>query len=97
MKGLLTPPELEALRLSLEVAGRSVLLSLPLAILIAWVLARARVPGRTLFDAFVHLPLVLPPVAVGYMLLLLFGTRGRGRTSRSRSRRSARTPRGSGS
>jgi len=76
MNGLLTPPELEALRLSLSVAGRSVLLSLPLAILIAWLLARTRLPGRTLFDAFVHLPLVLPPVAVGYVLLLLFGSRG---------------------
>ncbi len=76
MNGFLTPPELEALRLSLDVAGRSVLLSLPLAILIAWLLARARLPGSTLFDAFVHLPLVLPPVAVGYVLLLLFGTRG---------------------
>jgi molybdate transport system permease protein len=68
--------ELEALRLSLAVALRSVVFSLPLAILIAWLLTRARFPGRTLFDAFVHLPLVLPPVAVGYVLLLLFGARG---------------------
>jgi molybdate transport system permease protein len=68
--------ELEALRLSLAVALRSVAFSLPLAILIAWLLTRARFPGRTLFDAFVHLPLVLPPVAVGYVLLLLFGARG---------------------
>jgi molybdate transport system permease protein len=68
--------ELEALRLSLEVAGRSVLLSLPLAVLIAWVLTRARFPGRAVLDAFVHLPLVLPPVAVGYVLLLLFGAHG---------------------
>jgi len=65
--------ELEALRLSLEVAARSVAFSLPLAVLIAWILTRARFPGRTLFDAFVHLPLVLPPVAVGYVLLLLLG------------------------
>jgi molybdate transport system permease protein len=68
--------ELEALRLSLEVAVRSVGLSLPLAVLVAWVLTRARFPGRILLDAFVHLPLVLPPVAVGYVLLLLFGVRG---------------------
>lgn len=67
--------ELDALRLSLEVAVRSVGFSLPLAVLIAWVLTRARFPGRTLLDAFVHLPLVLPPVAVGYVLLLLFGAR----------------------
>src|SRR4029079_14325430 len=50
--------------------------SLPLAVLAAWVLTRARFPGRTLLDAFVHLPLVLPPVAVGYVLLLLFGMNG---------------------
>jgi molybdate transport system permease protein len=50
-----------------------VLWSLPLALLLAWVLTRARFPGRTLLDAFVHLPLVLPPVAVGYLLLLIFG------------------------
>ena len=68
-------PELEALRLSLEVAARSVGFSLPLAVLAAWVLTRGRFPGRLLFDAFVHLPLVLPPVAVGYVLLLLFGVR----------------------
>jgi molybdate transport system permease protein len=67
--------ELDALRLSLEVAVRSVGFSLPPAVLIAWVLTRARFPGRTLLDAFVHLPLVLPPVAVGYVLLLLFGAR----------------------
>jgi len=76
MNGLLGPPELEALRLSLAVATRSVLFSLPLAVLAAWVLARVRLPGRWLLDALVHLPLVLPPVAVGYVLLLLFGARG---------------------
>lgn len=76
MSGLLGQPELEALRLSLLVATRSVLFSLPLAVLAAWVLARVRLPGRSLFDALVHLPLVLPPVAVGYVLLLIFGARG---------------------
>jgi molybdate transport system permease protein len=45
-------------------------------VLAAWVLTRVRFPGRTLLDAFVHLPLVLPPVAVGYVLLLLFGMNG---------------------
>src|ERR1700729_2316022 len=68
--------ELDALGRSLEVATRGVLGSLPFAILVAWLLTRARFAGRTLFDAFVHLPLVLPPVAVGYVLLVLFGTRG---------------------
>lgn len=76
MHELLGAAELDALRLSLEVACRSVLFSLPLAVLVAWLLTRTRFPGRMLFDAFVHLPLVLPPVAVGYVLLLLFGTRG---------------------
>jgi len=70
------PAELDALRLSLEVAARSVLFSLPIAVAIAWLLTRGRFPGRGVLDAFVHLPLVLPPVAAGYVLLLLFGNRG---------------------
>ena len=76
MHDMLGSAELDALRLSLEVATGSVLCSLPVAILVAWLLTRTRFPGRVLFDAVVHLPLVLPPVAVGYLLLLLFGTRG---------------------
>jgi molybdate transport system permease protein len=73
---LLTEPELQALTLSLNVAARSVVFSLPVAVVVAWLLTRRRFIGRTLFDAFVHLPLVLPPVVVGYLLLLLFGMRG---------------------
>src|SRR5471032_3515982 len=76
MHEVLSAAELDALRLSLTVAGLSVLCSLPAAILVAWLLTRAHFPGRVLFDAFVHLPIVLPPVAVAYVLLLLFGTRG---------------------
>ncbi len=72
----MSPSESEALRLSLSVAARSVAFSLPPAILAAWLLTRRQFIGRTLLDAMVHLPLVLPPVAVGYVLLLLFGTRG---------------------
>jgi molybdate transport system permease protein len=72
----LTPDESTALYLSLTVAGRSVLLNLPFAILIAWVLTRGRFVGRTVLDAIVHLPMVLPPVVVGFVLLLIFGTRG---------------------
>src|SRR5258706_116120 len=53
-----------------------VLVSLPLAVAVAHTLARSNFPGKTLFDATVHLPLVLPPVVVGYLLLLLFGRRG---------------------
>ncbi|MBB6093585.1 molybdate transport system permease protein [Povalibacter uvarum] len=72
----MTAAELDAVQLSLSVALRSVLFGLPLAVLVAWILARRRVAGRIFLDAFVHLPLVLPPVVVGYLLLLLFGTRG---------------------
>jgi molybdate transport system permease protein len=72
----LSPDESDALQLSLTVAARSVGCSLPLAIPIAWALTRGRFVGRVLLDAVVHLPLVLPPVVVGYVLLLLFGTRG---------------------
>jgi len=72
----LTPSELEALRLSLKVAGVSVLASLPVGFALAWLLARYRFPGKTLLDAVIHLPLVLPPVVIGYLLLVLFGRRG---------------------
>jgi molybdate transport system permease protein len=72
----LNASEIEALHLSLSVAARSVVFSLPLAIVLAWVLSRRRFVGHTLLDAFVHLPLVLPPVVIGYLLLVLFGTRG---------------------
>jgi molybdate transport system permease protein len=72
---LLTPAELDALRVSVQVATAAVAFSLPLAVAAAWLLARFDFPGKTLLDAFVHLPLVLPPVVVGYFLLLL-GTKG---------------------
>jgi molybdate transport system permease protein len=72
----MTTPELDAVRLSLSIALRSVLVSLPLAILFAWLLVRGRWRGKLMLDALVHLPLVLPPVVVGYVLLVLFGTRG---------------------
>jgi molybdate transport system permease protein len=72
----MTAAEIDAVRLSLSVALRSVLVSLPIAIAVAWTLTRQRLRGRLVLDAIVHLPLVLPPVVVGYLLLLLFGTRG---------------------
>src|SRR5690606_1494145 len=50
--------------------------SLPVAILVAWLLARGRFPGRAILDGIVHLPLVMPPVVTGYLLLLAFGRRG---------------------
>jgi molybdate transport system permease protein len=71
-----TQEEIEVLWLSLGVAFWSVFVSLPFAVAVAYALARASFPGKTLFDAAVHLPLVLPPVVVGFFLLLLFGRRG---------------------
>jgi molybdate transport system permease protein len=58
------------------VAARAVGFGLPLAVLTAWVLARCRFPGRSLLNALVHLPIVLPPVVTGWLLLILFGVRG---------------------
>jgi molybdate transport system permease protein len=72
----MTAAELDAIRLSLSVALRSVLVSLPFAVFIAWLLTQRRFRGKLLLDVLVHLPLVLPPVVVGYLLLLLFGLRG---------------------
>jgi molybdate transport system permease protein len=68
--------ELSAIRLSLLVASVGTLASLPLAIAVALALARGRFPGKTLLDGLVHLPLVMPPVVTGYLLLLAFGRRG---------------------
>src|SRR5207344_2987436 len=68
--------ELGIILLSLKVALFSVAFSLPVAIFLAHLLARREFPGKTLLDAVVHLPLVLPPVVVGFALLLLFGKRG---------------------
>jgi molybdate transport system permease protein len=73
---LLQPDELQALIVSLAVAARAVAVGLPLAILAAWVLARPRLTGRLALNALAHAPMVLPPVVVGYGLLLLFGVRG---------------------
>jgi molybdate transport system permease protein len=72
----MTPEEWEVLRLSLRVAVLSVAVSVPLALAVAYILARFTFPGKSLLDAIVHLPLVLPPVVVGYCLLLLLGRRG---------------------
>jgi molybdate transport system permease protein len=73
---MLTPVELNALRLSLQIALVAVIASLPFAIAVAWLLARRTFPGKTLLDAIVFLPLVLPPVVIGYFLLVLLGTKG---------------------
>ncbi len=72
----LTPIEIEALSLSLRVSLVAVLASLPFGVAVAWLLARRRFPGRGVVDGVVHLPLVIPPVVVGYLLLVLLGRRG---------------------
>jgi molybdate transport system permease protein len=72
----LTAAEWTVIGLSLRVSLVAVGLALPVAWLLAWLLARRRFPGRVLLDALVHLPLVLPPVVTGWLLLLLFGRAG---------------------
>lgn len=72
----LGPAEWQAVRLSLWVSLWAVAGSLGPAIAVAWVLARLRFPGKTLLDGLVHLPLVVPPVVTGYLLLLILGRRG---------------------
>jgi molybdate transport system permease protein len=72
----LAPQDIEAIVLSLKVATASTVLSLPAGIAVAYVLAFTRFPGRALLEGLVNLPLVLPPVVVGYLLLLLFGQFG---------------------
>jgi molybdate transport system permease protein len=73
---MLTPLEIEALQLSLLVGITSIIAALPFALGCAWLLARRDFWGKSLFDGIVHLPLVLPPVAVGFALLVLFGRNG---------------------
>ncbi|ADK99428.1 molybdate ABC transporter permease subunit [Brevundimonas subvibrioides] len=72
----LSAAEVEALGLSLRVAGIATLATLPAAVGLGWILARGRFPGKWLVEAAVSLPLVLPPVVTGLALLLLFGSRG---------------------
>jgi len=76
MSNLLTPAEFEAIRLSLLVATVAVIVSLPLGIALAWLLARREFRGKTMLETFVNLPLVLPPIVTGYLLLVTFGSKG---------------------
>jgi molybdate transport system permease protein len=71
----MTPDEWTAVRLSLLVATTATLSSLPFGIAIAWLLARRQFWGKSLLDTVVHLPLILPPVVTGYLLLITFGRR----------------------
>jgi molybdate transport system permease protein len=73
---VLSPEELEALRLSLKVGFWNLVISLPLAVAVAWLLARRDFWGKELLNGLVHLPLILPPVVTGYILLILLGRRG---------------------
>jgi molybdate transport system permease protein len=72
----LSPDEWTAVRLSLRVATVAMLASLPVGIAVAYLLARGRFPGKSILDGLVFLPLILPPVVTGYLLLLSFGRRG---------------------
>jgi molybdate transport system permease protein len=72
----LTPDEWTAVALSLRIAVVATAVALPFAVAIAWVLARKNFWGKALLDGIVHLPLVLPPVVTGYLLLIWFGRRG---------------------
>lgn len=73
---IMTPEEWAIVLLSLKVSGVAILISLPVAFALAWVLARVRFPGWIVLDAIVHLPLVLPPVVTGWLLLIGFGSNG---------------------
>lgn len=73
MTGWLGPAEWEAVALSLRVALTATMLSLPFGIAVAYLLARKRFPGHAILNGLVHLPLILPPVVTGYLLLISFG------------------------
>jgi molybdate transport system permease protein len=73
---MLTDAEWTIVALSLRVSLAAVAATLPIAFLLAWLLARGRFAGRVLLDALVHLPLVIPPVVTGWLLLVLFGRSG---------------------
>ena len=78
MKELFTysAAELTAIELSLKVAFICTIIVLPIAVFVGWFLARKHFPGKAFVEGFLHLPLVLPPVTVGYILLIVFGTNG---------------------
>ena len=72
----LTPDEWVAIHLSIRIAVVATMVALPFGIAVAWLLARKNFWGKSLLDGIVHLPLVLPPVVTGYLLLISFGRRG---------------------
>lgn len=72
----ISPAEWSAILLSLKIASISTLVAFPFAIMISWFLARTSFYGKSIIEGFLHLPLVMPPVTTGYLLLLLLGTQG---------------------
>jgi len=72
----LQPSDLDAILLSFKVACSATLLATPIGIGVAYLLVHTRIPGKTVIEGIVNLPLVLPPVVIGYLLLLLFGRKG---------------------
>ncbi len=73
---MLSPAEYEIVLLSLQVSLAAVAVTLPAAFALAWLLARVQFPGKIMLDALVHVPLVIPPVVTGWLLLVLFGRSG---------------------
>lgn len=73
---MLTPAEWQAVRLTLLVSFVAVAMTLPLAIAVAWLVAKRSFPGKMILEVLINLPLVLPPVVTGYLLLVTFGRRG---------------------
>ena len=73
---MLTPEEWGIVLLSLKVGAAAMIVTLPIAFALAWLLARVRFPGRVLVDAIIHLPLVVPPVVTGWVLLIAFAPHG---------------------
>ena len=76
ISAFLSPAEWSAVLLSLKIAGISTIVTFPVAVLIGWSLARIDFIGKSVVEGFIHLPLVMPPVTTGYLLLLIFGTHG---------------------
>ena len=72
----LQPSDMQAIILSFKVACTATLLSTPLGIGVAYLLVHTRIPGKAFWEGIINLPLVLPPVVIGYLLLVLFGRHG---------------------
>lgn len=73
---MLTPDEWQAVWITLKVAATAVLATLPVAIAVGWILAKRNFPGKFLVETLISLPLVMPPVVTGYLLLIVFGRNG---------------------